>query len=109
MATNTFQFTITTITITTRIYTMTLKVDVSQMADIAKKNKISGTSEYIKKIEQAAGALAERIAMHFDIQSTGAEHQPVEFSGLLASFGPKHPRQTCPAPISEADPSGDWE
>jgi len=88
---------------------MTLKVDVSQMADIAIQNKIAGAGEAIKAIEDAADALAERIAMHFDIQSMGSEHQPVEFGGLLASFGPKNPGQACPTPIGEADPDGDWE
>lgn len=88
---------------------MTLKIDVSQLADIAKQNDVAGAEDSIEAIEKAVDTLASKVAEHFKIQSFSSEHQPVEFGGLLVAFGPAFEGQNCPDPISEADPSGDWE
>lgn len=87
---------------------MTLKVDISQLADIANQNNVAGADEAIEALEKVADELAQKVAHHFRIISLGSDHQPVEFGGLLVSFGPGHVHQQCPKAIHEADPDGDW-
>jgi hypothetical protein len=87
---------------------MTLKVDVSQLADIAIAAEIYGASEAIERIALAMDELAEMVARHYQINSRPAQHMSVEFGGLLVEFGPSSDGQECPSPIREADPGGDW-
>jgi hypothetical protein len=87
---------------------MTLKIDVSQLADIATAANINGAGEVIERIAVAMDELAEMVARHYQVQSYPAEHMGVEFGGLLVAFGPSLEGQECPSPIREADPDGDW-
>lgn len=87
---------------------MTLKVDASQLADIAIEAKIKGAGEAIERIAMAMDELAELVARHYQIHSYPAQHMSVEFGGLLIGFGPSLDSQECPRPIREADPDGDW-
>lgn len=87
---------------------MTLKVDVSQLADIALATDIKGADRAIEQIEKAVDLLAKMVADHYQIQALPAEHMSVEFGGLLVAFGPGEQEQKCPDAIREADPEGDW-
>jgi hypothetical protein len=87
---------------------MTLKVDVSQLADIALAANIDGADEAIECIAMATDKLARMVADHYKIRSYPAEHMSVEFGGLLVAFGPTSDEQESPVLIRAADPDGDW-
>lgn len=87
---------------------MTLKVDVSQLADIALAADIKGADRAIVRIEKAVNLLSKMVADHYQIKALPAEHMSVEFGGLLVAFGPGEQGQRCPDAIKAADPEGDW-
>lgn len=88
---------------------MSLKLDISQLAEIAIENDVKGADELVQGVIQQVDLLADKVAEHFKVTTSGASYESTALGGILAAFSPSSPDDSCPDPIKNADPDGDWD
>jgi len=80
-------------------------LNTGQLIQVALAADIDGARILTKVIEQAQAKLADKVALHFDVQHVSSIH---DVESLESGFAPARSGQICPEALADHDESSDW-